>query len=181
MLTTESYTIGDAIGELDERIETLGEELDERDEGTDEYDTLASRKNRLGYLRTGLQWQRDEEGWDAETDIELGALTAGENALMHREAPDNAAQQEMRLWFVAACTERAPYVGGGLSETFENLAGDGIHPAFVEWAEAKANSLGVPDDVGNRSAASQAETKTDTNSTTEPASTTSSSSPSPTE
>ena len=180
MLTTETYVLDGAIEEIEDRITTLEETLEDLEQGTDEYGTVKSRLDRLRYLRNGLEWQRDEEDWPADAAIELGAMTAGEEAMMHREAPDSAEPKEMRLWYVAASTVDAPYGGDDqdLEETFSALAG--CHPAFLEWAEAKVNGLGVPG--GNGSSTSSIETATEASATSsdETSSTTTSSSDSPT-
>ena len=184
MLTTETYTIDEALAELDERIAEYEAEMDRLDEETDAddplpdaYDTAKERWDRLRYLKNGLQWQRDEEGWGDAT-VELGALTAGEKAMMHRKAPDKAGAEELRLWFVAASTVSAPYAEDDLEATFRNLAD--CHPGFTEWVESKANGLGVPTESGNSSSTSSTATESSGTSTTEPGSTTSSSSDSPT-
>ncbi|RQG93728.1 hypothetical protein [Natrarchaeobius oligotrophus] len=166
MLTTETYVLEDAIDELKDHIATLDEALDELDSSTSEYERTESQKDRLAYFKNGLQWQRDEEGWSPGAEIELGAMTASEEAMMHRERPSTAEKDERRLWWVAASTVDAPYVGDDLAETFRNLGQ--CHPGFPKWAEAKANALGVPGAPGNSS-------EGETNSTT------SSSSDSPTE
>jgi len=183
MLTTETYTLDGAIAELDDRMDTLGEDLEGLEQGTDDYSAIKARRNRVSYLENGVRWQRDEEGWGGDTEIELGSMTAGEEAMMHREAPDDAGRKEMRLWFVAASTVSAPYADpdDGLSETFSALSS--AHPAFVEWLEAKANGLGVSTELGNGSSTSSTETTTGASetSTGDPDSTTTSSSDSPTE
>jgi uncharacterized protein YukE len=178
-LTTETYTIDETIGELDERIDELNAQLEDLDESTDDYEAVQQRRDRLSYFRTGLQWQRDEEDW-GDAEIELGALNTGEKAMMHRKAPDSAGPEEMRVWFVAASTENAPYAGDGLKATFQGLSN--CHPGFTDYLEAKANSLGVPASSGNRSSTSSKASKASETSsaTSERDSTTSSSSDSPT-
>lgn len=182
MLTTETYTLDDAIEELDDQMDTLGEDLEDLEEGTDDHSAIKARRNRVSYLERGVRWQRDEESWAGDAEIELGSMTAGEDSLMHREAPDNAGRKEMRLWFVAASTVSAPYAApdDDLKEVFSELSS--THPAFVEWLEAKANGLGIPNESGNGSSTSSAETTTETSetSTDGPDSTTTSSSDSPT-
>ncbi|SEQ30597.1 hypothetical protein [Natrinema salaciae] len=180
MLTTETYVIADSIEELTDRTDTLEEALEDLEQGTDDYNAIKARRDRVNYLKRGLRWQRDEEGWGGDTEFELGAMTAGENAMMHREAPDDAGRDEMRLWFVAASTVDAPFGSKDdtLKETFSELSD--AHPAFVEWAEAKANNLGVPGDSGNRSSTSSTESDASATSTDGPESTTTSSSDSPT-
>jgi len=168
MLATESVTLEEAIAEIDDRVDELNEALDELDADTPDAESLRARKNRLSYLRNGLAWQRDD--WGGDTTIEVGALTAGEEAKMHREVPSAAEPKEMRLWFVAASTEAAPYVGNDLTETFHEVSG--LHPAFVEWVESKANSLGVPSESGNRSSTSSTATEASETSTSTPDSTT---------
>ncbi|GAA1280102.1 hypothetical protein GCM10009646_78860 [Streptomyces aureus] len=150
MLTTHTYTLGDSIGELDDQIDALNEVLEELDSTTEDYAYTQRRRNRLRYYKDGLEWQRDEEGWSPDAEIELGAMTAAEEALMHREMSSNAEKKERRLWYVAASTVEAPYADSDLSETFSDLGQ--CHPAFVDWAEAKANALGVPGVSGNESA-----------------------------
>ncbi|PGF16184.1 hypothetical protein CP556_08705 [Natrinema sp. CBA1119] len=181
MLTTETYTLDDAIEELEDRMDTLEEDLEGLEEGTDDYSAIKARRNRVSYLERGVRWQRDEEDWGGDAEIELGSMTAGEEAIMHREAPDNAGRKEMRLWFVAASTVDAPYGSedDDLSERFSELSG--AHPAFVEWLEAKANGLGIPNESGNGSSTSSTETTTEESetSTDGPDSTTTSSSDSP--
>lgn len=139
MLTSETYTVDGAIEELDATLADLGDEADQLEPTTDQHEAVQGRINRLSYFRNGLEWARSEWGGDAE--IELGALTAGEVALMHREAPDHAGEDEMQLWYVAAATEDAPYAGDGLAETFDGVAQ--THPGFAAWAEATANGLSV--------------------------------------
>lgn len=139
MLTTETYTIGEAIEELEDRIDGLEEETAPLDSDSEQYQALQARIDRLAYFHNGLKWARKE--WGEDVEIELGAVTAGEKALMHREAPDTAGAEEMQLWYVAAATEAAPYVGDSLSDTFDGVAN--THPGFAAWAEATANGLTV--------------------------------------
>ncbi|WP_395166358.1 hypothetical protein [Natrinema pallidum] len=178
MLTTKTYTLDDAIAELTEQIDDLEVEIEDLEDGTDDHAVATGRKDRLQYFRNGLEWQRDEEGWDGDAEIELGALTAGEEAKMHREASDTAERKEMRLWFVAASTVDAPYAADTLSETFSELAN--VHPAYAAWAESEANGLGVPESSGNRSSMSSTATGASKTSRDELNSTTTSSSDSPT-
>lgn len=177
MLQTETYQLDAELETLDGRIADLNDQLDTLDEDTDEYQAVQARRDRLKYFRTGLRWQRNEEDWGNAT-IELGAMTAGEQAMMHREATDGAGPEEMRLWFVSASTISAPYASDDLEDTFAALAD--CHPAFTEWLEAKTNSLGVPAESGNRSSTSSPETNPSAMSDDEHDSTTSSSSDSPT-
>lgn len=165
MLSSETTTLAKALDELDEHIGTLEDHLDDLDEGTDEADAVSDQRDRLQYLRRGVEWQADE--WGDGTEITVGALTAGEEAMMHREIPDDAGKKERRLWYAAAATEAAPYVEGELSETFANIAG--LHPAFVEWVESRSNALGV---AGNRSSTSSTENESSGTSTPTPDSTT---------
>ncbi|UHQ96464.1 hypothetical protein [Natrinema halophilum] len=182
MLTTETYELGAEFEKLNDRIDELDESLKELEEGTDEYTATESRRDRLRYFRNGLEWQRDEEEWGADTEIELGAMTAGERAMMYREIPEVADEDERTLWFTAASTANAPYGGSDeeLKETFSSLAN--CHPAFADWLEAKTNSLSVAGGPGNRSSTSSTETMTEASetSTGKRNSTTTSSSDSPT-
>lgn len=180
MLTTETYTLDGALDDLEDRIEDIEATLETLDASTDEAEVYRQRRDRLRYQQTGLRWQRDEADW-GDADIELGALTAGEKAMMHREAPDSAGRDEMQLWFVAASTADAPYAADQLEKTFAALAD--THPAFVQWAESKANGLGVPSESGNESSTSSTPTTAPASetSTDAPDSTTTSSSASPTE
>lgn len=157
MLTTESYTLDGALEALDDQIDALEDALDDLDPSTDQHTGVQQRRDRLSYFCDGLVWMRDEVEWGGDAEIELGAMNAGERAKMHREAPDNAGREEMRLWFVAASTAAAPYAGDDLTETFHGLVD--CHPAFVEWLEAKANALGIPSDTGNRSGPSSSASK----------------------
>ena len=166
MLTSETHTIDGALADLEERIDETEERIDELDESTQEHESLTAARDRLRYFRNGLVWQRDEEEWGGDAEIELGALTAGEKAMMHREAPDHADREEMRIWFVAASTVDGPYHHDDLAKTFRALSQ--CHPAFVEWAEAQANGLGVPNDTGNRSSVSSSATGDSETSTDEP-------------
>ncbi|WP_134672593.1 hypothetical protein [Halorussus marinus] len=177
MLTTETYRLSEEIETLADRIDELDDELEDIDESTDQAQAVQARRDRLTYFQRGLRWQRDEQDW-GDAAIELGAMTAGEKAMMHREATDGAESEEMRLWFVAASTVDAPYHADDLAETFTRLSN--CHPAFTEWAEAQANALGIPAESGNRSSTSSTASNSSGTSTGEPDSTTSSSSDSPT-
>jgi len=178
MLVTDEVTVGDAIDELAEKISELDDALEELDEDTDQAESLQSRRGRLSYLRNGLEWEVSDGDWTEETTIEIGALTAGEEAMMHREAPDQAVPKEMRLWFVAASVESAPFVGDDLEETFRGVSG--LHPGAVEYLESKANGLATASDSsaltggaeGNRSATSSSATVSKETSTSGPDSTT---------
>lgn len=178
MLATEQFRLDGALDELAERIADIEDAMDDLDEDSDDYEAADERRERLEYLANGLRWQRDEEGWGGDATVGLGAMTAAEKGLMHREAPDDAGREEMRLWFVAASTAAAPYASGDLTETFHGVGA--CHPAFAQWAEAKANGLGVPGESGNGSATSSPATSDSGTSTDEPDSTTSSPSGSPT-
>jgi hypothetical protein len=165
MLASETTTLAEALASLDDHIDTLEEHLEELNENTDDAAAVNSQRNRLQYFRRGVEWQADEWGEDAE--VTIGALTAGEEAMMHREIPDDAGEKERRLWYVAAASETAPYVEDELSETFANVAS--LHPAFVEWVEGRSNALGV---AGNRSSTSSAASESSGTSTPTPDSTT---------
>lgn len=165
MLTSETTTLAEAEDSLDDDLDALREERKDLADGTDQADAVDQRINRLEYLREGVRWHLDE--WGEETEITVGALTAGEEAMMDRERPDDAGAKERRLWYVAAATEAAPYVGADLAETFANVAD--LHPAFVAWVEGKSNSLGV---AGNRSSTSSTASETSGTSTQQPDSTT---------
>jgi hypothetical protein len=170
MLTTQTITIEEARAELTEGIDALDEALDDLDPDTDQAAALRDRRGTLTYWRNGLDWQTSEGDWTAETELTVGAMTAGEEAMMHREVPDQAGDDEFRLWFVAASVEAGPFVEGELSETFANVAN--LHPAVVRWLESKANSLGTASDEGNRSSESSPATDSEATSTPAPDSTT---------
>lgn len=165
MLASETNTLAEAQTSLTEGIDALADRLDDLDSSTEEYDATAAQRDRLQYLRDGVEWQAEEWGSDAE--VTVGALTAGEEAMMHREIPDSAGERERRLWYVAAATESAPYVADDLSDTFHNVSD--LHPAFVAWVEARSNALGV---AGNRSSTSSTASENSGTSTPKPDSTT---------
>ena len=165
MLASETNTLAEALDSLDAQIQSLEELLVEYEGDTDEAQAVRDQQSRLEYLKRGVEWQADE--WGDEAAVEVGALTAGEEAMMHREIPDDAGQKERRLWYVAAATEAAPYVADDLSETFANVAS--LHPAFVEWVEGTSNALGV---AGNRSSTSSTVSEPSETSTATPDSTT---------
>ncbi|CAL92483.1 hypothetical protein BJ1_gp61 [Halorubrum virus BJ1] len=165
MLASETTTLAEAQASLEEHIDALADSLTDLDASTDEYDAVASQRDRLQYLHDGVEWQAEEWGDDAE--VTVGALTAGEEAMMHREIPDGAGERERRLWYVAAASDSGPYVGDDLSATFANVSD--LHPAFVAWVEARSNALGV---AGNRSSTSSTESASSGTSTPTPDSTT---------
>ena len=165
MLASETNTLAEALDSLDAQIESLEELLVEYDDDTEEAQAVRDQQSRLEYLKRGVEWQADE--WGDEAAVEVGALTAGEEAMMHREIPDDAGEKERRLWYVAAASEAGPYVEAELSETFANVAG--LHPAFAEWVEGRSNALGV---AGNRSSTSSTASESSGTSTPTPDSTT---------
>jgi len=152
MLTTQTLTVDDAREELTEGIGALEDALDDLDEDTDDAAVLRDRKGTLSYWRNGLDWQLSEGDWTADTEFTVGAMTAGEEAMMHREVPEQAGSDELRIWFVAASVEDGPFVEDDLEETFANVSG--LHPGVVKWFEAKANGLGTASDEGNGSSKS---------------------------
>jgi len=171
MLTTETITVDNALDELREQIDSLRDGLADLDEGTDQAASLRDRIDRLSYWQNGLEWHVAEGDWDGKTEIAIGAMTAGEEAMMHREMPaDVDDEQEIRVWYVAASVESGPFVEDDLTDTFHNVAG--LHPAAVKWLEAKANSLGTASDSGNRSSESSPATDSEATSNPEPESTT---------
>ncbi len=159
MLTTEEFTVGDAIDELDDQIEAIEEARADYEPGTSEYETLTARTDRLSHWREGLNWHVAEGDWGRETTLEIGAMSAGEEAMMHRDISSNSEEAERRLWFVAASTVEAPFVGDDRSETFQQLSAD-VHPGAAKYLEAKANSLGIASDEGNESRTSSTATET---------------------
>ncbi|WP_434521290.1 hypothetical protein [Halorubrum sp. AS12] len=82
MLTTQTITIDEARTELTEGIDAIDDALDELDEDTDQAAELRDRKGTLSYWRNGLDWQMSEGEWDANTEITVGAMTAGEEAMI---------------------------------------------------------------------------------------------------
>jgi len=170
MLTTQTITIEEARAELTEGIDAIDEALDDLDPDTDQAVALRDRRGKLTFWRNGLNWQVQEGDWTAETELTVGAITAGEEAMMHREVPDQVGDDEFRLWFVAASVEAGPFVEDGLKDTFHNVSD--LPPAVVKWLEAKANSLGTASDEGNRSSKSSPATDSEATSTPAPDSTT---------
>jgi hypothetical protein len=170
MLTTETFTVDDAVDELSEQIDALDDALDEYEAGTEQANALQNRTSKLSYWQEGLKWHLAEGDWDADTELTLGAMTAGEEAMLHREMPTVDEEDEYRLWWVAGSTETAPYLVDDLEDTFANLAG--LHPAVPKYLEAKANSLGIASDEGNEPATSSEATETSAASTTPSDSTT---------
>jgi len=161
VLASETNTLAEARASLTDQIDALEDRLNDLDSSTDEAEATAAQRDRLQYLRDGVEWQAEE--WGADAEVTVGALTAGEEAMMHREIPETAGERERRLWYVAAATERAPYVGDDLADTFANVSG--LHPAFVAWVEARSNALGV---AGNRSSTSSAASENSGTSTPTP-------------
>ncbi|ACM56368.1 hypothetical protein [Halorubrum lacusprofundi] len=170
MLTTQTLTVDDARAELTEGIEALEDALDGLDEDTDDAAVIRDRKSTLTYWRNGLDWQTSEGDWTTDTELTVGAMNAGEEAMMHREVPEQAGQDEFRIWFVAASVEAGPFVEDDLNETFANAAC--LHPAVVKWLEAKANGLGTASDEGNGSSKSSSATDSEATSAQPPDSTT---------
>lgn len=180
-LRTDTWTIDEAIAEIDDRLEELADTMADLDESSDRYQASKQAANRLEYLADGLVWQRDEAGWGADADIEIGGPTAGEKAMMHRQADDGAGDHEMRLWFVAASIRSLPGYDADdpdadMGDCFALLAN--CHDGFASWAEAKANSLSSPDASGNRLQGYLQERSASDASTNASTSTTSSQSPS---
>jgi len=153
-LATEETTVGDAIATVREYIDAIDAELDgdDLDTGTDYAQALRQQRGNLQYYLTGLVWVRDEGGWGAEATIKLGAPTAAEDALMDRHRPDNAGQNERRLWFVAAGIKEAPCHREKIDATFHELGQ--LHTGFVRWCESQLDSLATP---GNLQAGSPAQ------------------------
>lgn len=174
MLTTDTFTVADARAELSDTIDEIDAALadadEETDEGAAEAATLRAQRSTLDAWRNGLAWQVHEADWSDDTELTLGALTAGEEALMAREMPEAADADERRLWYVAAATETGPYVDDDLEATFQNVAG--LPPGVVKYLEARANSLGIVGDEGNASSKSSPATDSEAPSPQPPDSTT---------
>jgi len=151
-LLSETWTVEEALDELQERLDELGDTMDDLDPPSQRYQALTQQKQQLTYMKHGLEWMRDGEGdveaWGADAEITLEAMTAGEKAHMRRVRNNSGDIDELELWFVAAATGAAPYhVGGDIGETFDGLCQ--VHEGVIEWAKAKANALEVPGDSGN--------------------------------
>lgn len=168
-LTEETLTVDEAIEELDEQIDEYADEVEALDSDSERAKGLRSVRNTLKHYRTGLVWQRDTVGWGGDTELTFGPPTAGEDALMDREMPDNPGDKERRLWWVAGGTVDAPYHDDDLVTCFANVGE--THPGFVKWAEAKLNGLATPweSETGNRSSSTSSESDNTAASTTEPA------------
>jgi len=154
-LATEETTVGDAIETVREYIDAIDGELsgDDLDTDTDYATALREQRGNLQYYLTGLVWVRDEADWGADANLVLGAPTAGEQALMDRERPQDAGRAERRLWFVAAGLQEAPcHHDDDVAETFAGLTS--LHAGFVHWCESQLDALATP---GNLQAGSPAQ------------------------
>lgn len=169
-LDTTTYTIAEALDEIDDQIDEISETLVDLTAGTDRYEALVDRAQSLEYRADGLTWMRDEGEWGEDAEITLGALTAGERAKMERQITDGASVAERRLWFVAAGTEEAPYAGGDLAATFENLVD--VHDGYLQWGEAQLNELSTPGNATQRLQTSLSEMQTEQTSPSADGSTT---------
>jgi len=173
MLDTTSTTIQDAIDDLDGTIEERASDMADLDASTPHFAAHVRSAGDYQQMIYGLEWARDE--WGEEAEVVVGAPTAGEEALMHEEAADDASQERMRLWFAAAATEAAPWEEATLTQTFQELAT--VHGGLIDWIEWQANTLARPEgSEGNRLRTYYAEMQNDTDSQNETTSSTSSSS-----
>lgn len=143
-LRTETYTLADEVERIEGELTDLGEEAAGYEPDTPHFERAESTAQQLYFHLEGLQWALDE--WDVET-VELGALSAGEYALMDKHISDSSSQQQRRNVFVGVATVDAPYVGETPQATVEAVA-DTCHPYYTRWAESRANKL-LRGDSGN--------------------------------
>jgi len=170
MLDTKTLSVGDAVAELEDRIDDIADTLADLDSSTERAESLAQQAQTVEYYLDGLEWHRDSDGWGDDCTLTFGAPTAGERALMHRAMDDDVGQETRRVWWVAAGTEEAPYVVDdddpekALRETWDAVTD--LHPAFVAWAEREIDTVATPGETGNRLRRSLRERQSDENSPT---------------
>jgi hypothetical protein len=136
MLATQTWTVEEAIESVESELDDIADQLAELTPGTERYEALAEQGTTLDYQADGLEWHRDD--WGDESEIVLGCPTAGEHALIDRNA-DSDARAERVLWLIAAATDDAPYAGDDIQDTFANVAN--LHDGAVRWLEARVNEL----------------------------------------
>jgi hypothetical protein len=146
MLATKTITIDEAIADIDDTLAELEATVADLDDESARAQAIQSQMDALRHRRDyGLVWVRDDaggDGWGGDAELTLGAPTAGDEMQMFRAADDAATEREMGMWYAAAGTVDAPYAGDGVVETFHALSD--LPRAFVEWAEAQVNTLGMP-------------------------------------
>lgn len=149
----------DLVDEIEDVEETIAEKVDERERILDELDddedpprqvdVLASEIGTLRRHKRGLEWVVADH--DSDVTVTLGALTAGEMALVEDESPDGVGDGAIRNYFVAAGTVDAPWLAHDADaptpedyqQTVANVAN--LPPGVVRWAETRINSLASVD------------------------------------
>lgn len=130
----QTYTLGGALS-------TVEDDLDALDEDADERATLANQ-------RDALQWALDQ--WDAEAELMLQAFTATRRAdvvdTLNRTTVGPVGAQKTRTWLVMCSVETAPWLGGGEDYQARAAVADSLPPALVDWLESELEEL---NDLGN--------------------------------
>lgn len=142
-LRTETFDLDAELEALHEEQVDLGERAEQHEPGTPPWQQLQARTNRKQLYKDGLAWAI--ETWE-DTEITLGALSAGEYAELHRYLPDDPDEERRQNVMVAFATVDAPYVEAEepIKDTLQRV-GNELHPYFVKWAEAQAQNLLRPE------------------------------------
>lgn len=145
-LRTERFAFDAEIERLTAEMEQHAEQQAEYPIGSDGAQQAAQQGQQSERFRTGLQWAAEE--WDA-TAVELAALTAGERNLVRDLAEQiTASGGQVNAW-IAVGTHDAPYLQHDPATVPDNPAAikdtiaqiPALHPAFVDWAEARISDL----------------------------------------
>jgi len=181
-------TVETALDDVVDEVVALEADIDDHDDDPpapllDEYQSALERGQRLERHRDGLAWALDpDNGFDAITEVTIGALTAGEtNTVTDRTASleskmtdDWGVQATLRganqTEFAAAGLVDAPFIDD--SDEHADVVGAVAEcaPQFVAWLADRVDGLSTPDIEGNgfgERVAEKRTTRSDTSGTPE--------------
>lgn len=132
-LFAHETTVGEAIDEIGAEIAEVDDELETVDPDASVHDALAAARNSLVQQRDIFEAYVAQDEWDADAEIVLSSVSAGERALVNREMPDEAGSYERTLWTVAAATDAAPWHEATVAESVESVSA--LEAPVVDWCE----------------------------------------------
>lgn len=138
-LFSHSTTVGGAVDGIADEIAEVEAELETVDPEAAAHEPLAATRDNLQQQQQIFEAYINQGEWNADEEIKLSSVSAGDRAVVNREMSDDAGAYAETLWTVAAATDAAPWHQPAVSDCFAEVAA--LEAPVVDWCETVIGGL----------------------------------------